>query len=80
MTEKKRTLSITFYPDFQNVKSIMEELHVLLIPSKEQKKVLLNVPVAGFCNDKSLKYYLFRSNQPKLRRVEDVNHMGTKLA
>ena len=34
MSEKKVTLSNTYYPAFQNVRSIMEELHILLTPDK----------------------------------------------
>ena len=35
MSEKKLTFSITYHPAFQNVRSIMEELHILLTPNKE---------------------------------------------
>ena len=32
----------------------MEELHILLTPNKEHKKVFPDVPVVGFWNGKSL--------------------------
>ena len=35
MSEKKLTFNITYHPAFQNVRSIMEELHILLTPNKE---------------------------------------------
>ena len=35
MSEKKLTFNITYYSAFQNVRAIMEELHILLIPNKE---------------------------------------------
>ena len=35
--ENKLTFNITCYPAFQNVRSIMEELHILLTPNKEHK-------------------------------------------
>ena len=62
----KKNINITHYPAFQNVRIIMEELHVLLIPNKEHKKVFPDVPVVGFRNDKSLKDYLVRANLSKL--------------
>ena len=48
MPEQKLTFNITSYPAFQNVTTIMEELHILLNPSKENKKVFPNVSVIGF--------------------------------
>ena len=46
--EQKLTFNITSYPAFQNVTAIMEELHLLLNSSEENKKVLPNVSVIGF--------------------------------
>ena len=66
MSEKKLTFNITYYPAFQNVRSIMEELHILLIPNKERKKVFPDVPVLGFGDGKSLKDYLVRAKLSKL--------------
>ena len=71
MSEKELTFNITYYPVYRNVRSIMEELHFLLTPNKEHKKVFPNVAVVGFRNGKSLKDYL--------RRMKDVNHMGKQL-
>ena len=58
----------------------MEELHILLTHNKEHSKVFPDVPVVGFWNGMSLKDYLVRANYPKLRRVENANHMVKKLA
>ena len=44
----------------------MEELHILLIPNKEHKKVFPNVPVTGFRNGKGLKDFLVRATLPIL--------------
>ena len=66
MSEKKLTFNITYYPDFQNVSSIMEELHILLTPNKEHKKVFPDVLVVEFRNGNSLKDYLVRTKLPKL--------------
>ena len=37
MSEQKLTFNITYYPAFQNVRTIMEELHILLTPNKAHK-------------------------------------------
>ena len=39
----------------------MEELHLLLTPNKEHRKVFPDVSVVGFQNGKSLKDYLVRA-------------------
>ena len=49
----------------------MEELHILLTPNKEHKKVFPNVPVIGFRNGKSLKDFLEQHYQ-KLTGAADV--------
>ena len=37
MSEQKLTFNNTYYPAFQNVRTIMEELHILLTPNKAHK-------------------------------------------
>ena len=54
LSERKLTFSITYDPVFRNVRGVMEELHILLTPNKEHKKVFPDVPVVGFWNGKSL--------------------------
>ena len=58
MSVQKLPFNITYYPAFQNVRGIMEELHILLSPNKKHKKVFPNVAVIGFRNGKSLKDFL----------------------
>ena len=53
-SEPNLTFNITYYPVFQNIKNILQEIHLLLAPDKEHKKVFPNVPVAGFRNGKGL--------------------------
>ena len=65
--QNRLTINITYYPVFQNVRNILQELHILLTPDKEPKKVFQDIPVAGFLNGKSLKYHLVRV---KLLNVE----------
>ena len=43
--ESKLTLNITYYPLFQNVRSILQQLQILLAPDKEHKKVFTEVPI-----------------------------------
>ena len=51
---------------FQNVRSILEELQILLAPDKGHKKVFPEVPIVGFRNGKSLKDYLVTAVLPKM--------------
>ena len=78
MPEKKLTFSITYFPAFQNVRSIMEELHILLTPNKEHKKVFPDVPVAGFRNGKNFKDYLVRAKLSKLEESGRCKPCGKK--
>ena len=55
MSEQKLTFNITCYPAFQNVRAIMEELHILLTPNIEHNKVLPNVPLQGIRMTKALR-------------------------
>ena len=58
--------NITYYPVFQNIRNILQELHLLLAPDKEHKKFFSNVPVIGFRSGKSLKDYLVRASLTKI--------------
>ena len=78
MPEKKLTFNITYYPAFQHVRRIMEELHVLLTPNKEHRKVFPDVPVVGFRNGKSLKDYLVRVKLSKLEESGKCEPCGNK--
>ena len=46
-SKPKRTFNITYYPVFQNIRNILQELHLLLAPDKEYK-VFPDAPVVGF--------------------------------
>ena len=66
--QNKLRINITYYPVFENVRNILQELHIFLTPDKEHNKVFQDIPVAGFRNGKkSLKYHLVRV---KLLNVE----------
>ena len=78
MPHRKLTFIITNCPAFQNARSIMEELHILLTPNKEHKKVFPDVPVVGFRNGKSLKDYLVRAKLSKLEESGKCEPCGKK--
>ena len=48
MSEQKLKFNIIYYPAVQNVRAIIEELHILLTTNKEYKKVFSNVLVIRF--------------------------------
>ena len=56
----------------------MEELHILLTPNREHKKVFPDVSVVGFWNSKSLKDYLVRAKLPKLDESGRCEPCGKK--
>ena len=64
--QKKLTFNITYYPVFQNVRNIFQELYILLTPDQRHKKVFQNIPVAGFRNGKSLKNHLVKAKLPNV--------------
>ena len=76
--ESKLTFNITYYPAFQNTKTILEELQILLAPDKEYQKVFSNVPVVGFRNGKSLKDHLVRASLPILNQTLGSESCGKR--
>ena len=39
-SDNKLSFNIAYYPAFQNVRNILEELQILLAPDKEHKKII----------------------------------------
>ena len=76
--ENKLTLNITYYPAFQNTKTILEELQILLALDKEHQKVFPNAPIVGFRNGKSLKDHLVRASLPILNQTLGSESCGTR--
>ena len=54
-SESRLKLNITYYPVFQNIRNILQELYLVLAPDKEHKKVFPGVPVVGFVMVRALK-------------------------
>ena len=65
-SESKLTFNMTYYLAFQNVRSILVELQILLAADKQHKKVFPEVPIVGFRNGKSFEDYLVRAALPKM--------------
>ena len=51
----KLFLNITYHPSFSRLKHTLNDIHILLTPDKEHKKVFENVPIVGFRKGKSIK-------------------------
>ena len=77
-SEPRLTFNITYYPVFQNIRNILQELHLLLVPDKDHKKVFPDVPVVGFCNGKSHKDYLVIAALPKTNETRRCEPCGKK--
>ena len=77
-SEPKLTFNITYYPVFQNIRNILQKLHLLLASDKEHRKVFPDVPVVGFRNGKSLKDYLVRATLPKANGTRRCEPCGKK--
>ena len=64
--QNKITFNLTYYPVFQNVKKILAELYLLLMPDVAHKAVFSKVPIIGYKKDRRLKDHLFRAVLPKV--------------
>ena len=60
----KLFLNITYHPSFSRLKHTLNDIHILLTPDKEHKKVFENVPIVGFRKGKSIKDFLVRAKVP----------------
>ena len=59
--QNKLTFNITCFPVFQNLRNILQELHILLTPDKEHKKVFQDIPVVSVVMGKD---HLVRAKLP----------------
>ena len=76
--QDKLTFNIKYYPAFQNVRNILQELHILLTPDKEHKKVFQEIPILGFRNGKSLKDHLVRAKLPNVEITGSSESCGKR--
>ena len=78
-SESKLTLNITYYPVFQNIRNILQELQLLLAPEFEHKMVFPKAPVTGFRSGKTLKDYLVQAVLPRNNETGRCEPRGKKL-
>ena len=72
------TFNITYYPVFKNIRIVLEELHILLAPDEQHRKVFTDIPRIAFKNGKSLKDHLVRSVLPKIDVAGNSGPCGGK--
>ena len=75
----KLMFNITHYPVFQNIRNILQELHLLLALDKEHKKVFPDAPFVGCRNGKNLKDYLVRAALPRTHETGGCEPCRKKL-
>ena len=76
--DSRVTFNITYYSVFKNIRNALEELHILLAPDEQHKKILIDIPRIGFKYGKSLKDYLVRSVLPKIDVAGNSGPCGGK--
>ena len=76
--DERVTFNITYYPVFKNIRKSLEELHILLAPDEQHRKVFTDIPRIGFKNGKSLKDHLERSVLPKIDVAGNSGPCGEK--
>ena len=68
--EFKLTLNLVYHPAFQNLRKLLQKIHVILACNKEHHNVFSHVPLVGFRKGKSLKDFLVRAKVPLLVKKE----------
>ena len=62
--DSKLVLNVTYHPSHSKVKNVLSDIHLLLTPNEEHRRVFHNVPIVGFKRCKSLKDILVRARLP----------------
>ena len=62
--DSKLVLNVTYHPAHSKVKNVLSDIHLLLTPNEEHRRVFHNVPIVGFKRCKSLKDILVRARLP----------------
>ena len=62
--DAKLVLNVTYHPAHSKVKNVLSDIHLLLTPNEEHRRVFHNVPIVGFKRCKSLKDILVRARLP----------------
>ena len=61
--------NMTYHPVFSNLKNILSEIHLLLTPDREHRKVFEKIPIIGIRKTKSLKDVLVSTKVAPLERT-----------
>ena len=72
------TFNITYYPVFNKIRSILEELYILLATDEQHKKFFTDIPRIGLKNCKNLKDDLVRSVLVKIDVAGNSGSCGGK--
>ena len=62
--DAKLVLNVTYHPAHSKVKNVLSDIHLLLTPNEEHRRVFHNVPIAGFKRCKSFKDILVHARLP----------------
>ena len=71
--------NVIYYPVFRYLKSQLKELHVILVCDEDHKKVLSELPITGFKNNKNIKSHLVRAALPHINEVGKYKPCGGKI-
>ena len=83
MGNKSRIVfTITYHPAFLKLKNVLSEIHLLLTPDREHRKVFEKVRIIGFRREKSLKGILVRAKVAPLEKKKGCcrSVLGAKYA
>ena len=76
--DPKVVLNLTYHPALSGLRKILSNIHILLTPNIDHKKVFEDVPIIGFKNGKSLKDILVRAKLPESSQGESKGCLGKK--
>ena len=68
--DSKLVFSITYHPNFSNLKATISFLHLLLTPDHKHQNVFHKVSIIGFRRAKCLKDILVRAKVPPVQKNE----------
>ena len=72
------TFNTMYYPVFKSIRNNLEDLHILLAPDEQCRKVFRDIPSIGFKNGKILKNHLVKSVLPKVDVADNSVPCGGK--
>ena len=67
-TSPNLVFNFTYHPAFSKLKSILDNIHLLLTSDSEHRRVFQSIFLVGFKRGKSLKDILVRAKVPKIKK------------